>query len=44
MNGERKMWYLYQGRGLLKLAGPMGRGASGIGRFRVGEKVWRREE
>ena len=42
MNGERKTWYLYPGRGLLKLAGPMGRGASGIGRFSGGE-VWRGE-
>ena len=24
MNSEGKTWYLYQGRGLLELAGPMG--------------------
>ena len=43
MNSERKTWYLYPGRGLLELAGPMGEGASGSGRFSVGEKVWRGE-
>ena len=31
--------YLYQGRGLLELVGPMGRGAAGSGRFRVSEQV-----
>ena len=41
MTSERKTWYLYPGRGLLELAGPMG--ASGSGQFRVGEKVWRGE-
>ena len=33
--------FIYQGWGLLELAEPMGRGAAGSGRFRVGEKVWR---
>ena len=41
MNSERRTWYLYPGRGLLELAEPIGEGASGSGRFRVGEKVWR---
>ena len=36
MNSERRTWYLYPGRGLLELAEPIGRGASGSGRFRVG--------
>ena len=35
--------YLYRGRGLLEVVGPMGRGAAGSGRFRVGEQVWRGE-
>ena len=42
MNSDGKMWFLYPGRGLLELAGPMGRRASGSGRFRVGEE-WRGE-
>ena len=33
--------YLYRGRGLLEVVGPMGTGAAGSGRFRVGEQVWR---
>ena len=40
MNSERKTWYLYPGQGLLELAGPMGQGGIGSGRYRVGEKVW----
>ena len=33
--------YLYRGRGLLEVVGPMGRGAAGSGRFRVSLMVWR---
>jgi len=33
--------YLYRGRGLLEVVGPIGRGAAGSGRFRVIEQVWR---
>jgi hypothetical protein len=32
--------YLYRGRGLLEVVGPMGRGAAGSGRFSVSAKVW----
>ena len=35
--------YLYRGRGLLEVVGPMGRGAAGSGWFRVREQVWRGE-
>jgi len=35
--------YLYRGRALLEVVGPMGRGATGSGQFRVGEQVWRGE-
>jgi len=35
--------YLYRGRGLLEVVGPMGRGTAGSGRFRVSEQVWRGE-
>jgi len=35
--------YLYRGRGLLKVVGPVGRGAAGSRRFRVNEQVWRGE-
>ena len=31
MVGERRTWYLYQGRGLLELAEPMGRGHQVVG-------------
>jgi len=33
--------YLYRGRGLLEVVGPMERGRAGSGRFRVSEQVWR---
>jgi hypothetical protein len=36
-NGDR---YIYLERGVLAVVGPMGRGSSGWGRFRVGELVW----
>ena len=32
--------YLYRGRGLLEVVGPMGRGVAGSGWFRVGEQVF----
>ena len=35
--------FLYRGQGLLEVVGPVGRGAAGSGRFRVGEQVWRGE-
>jgi len=31
MDSERRTWYLYQGRGLLELAGPIGRGQQVVG-------------
>jgi hypothetical protein len=32
--------YLYRDRVVLAVVGPMGRGGSGWGQFRVGELVW----
>jgi len=34
---EERTWYLNRGRGLLEVAGPIGRGQQ------VGEQVWREE-
>ena len=40
---EERTWYLYRGRGLLEVAGPIGSGQQVVGGVRVGEQVWREE-